>query len=165
MSENQVEMLRVGEAASARDIAVLRRTGAGPGLFWLGGFASDMRGSKAEALDGFAATSGRAFTRFDYSGHGASGGAFAEGTISRWLEEARAVGRHYGREMRAAGASIHDTVEAFLFFRRSFSQLAAPLPGIAIPPDLLEAAELRARIDDFMDAILLGTIAGFEEQA
>ncbi len=91
MSENQVEMLRVGEAASARDIAVLRRTGAGPGLFWLGGFASDMRGSKAEALDGFAATSGRAFTRFDYSGHGASGGAFAEGTISRWLEEARAV--------------------------------------------------------------------------
>jgi len=83
----------------------------------------------------------------------------------RYLEEARAVGRHYGREMRAAGASIHDTVEAFLFFRRSFSQLAAPLPGIAIPPDLLEAAELRARIDDFMDAILLGTIAGFEEQA
>ncbi|MBN9022184.1 MAG: alpha/beta hydrolase, partial [Rhizobiales bacterium] len=54
-------------------------------------FASDMRGSKAEALDAFAARSGRAFTRFDYSGHGASGGTFAEGTISRWLEEARAV--------------------------------------------------------------------------
>jgi len=91
MSGNGVETLRVGEGTSGRDIAVLRRTGATPGIFWLGGFASDMRGSKAEALDAFAARSGRGFTRFDYSGHGASGGAFADGTISRWLEEARAV--------------------------------------------------------------------------
>ena len=85
------ETVSVGSGAAARGIAVLRRPGAAPGLFWLGGFASDMRGSKAEALDAFAARSGRAFTRFDYSGHGASGGSFAEGTISRWLEEARAV--------------------------------------------------------------------------
>lgn len=83
--------LRVGAGDAARDIAMLRRPGTAPGLFWLGGFASDMRGSKAEALDAFAARSGRAFTRFDYSGHGASGGSFAEGTISRWREEARAV--------------------------------------------------------------------------
>ena len=85
------ETVSVGSGAASRDVAVLRRPGAAPGLFWLGGFASDMRGSKAEALDAFAARSGRAFTRFDYSGHGASGGSFAEGTISRWLEEARAV--------------------------------------------------------------------------
>ena len=91
MSGIETRTLRVGEGASARDIAVLCRPGDGPGLFWLGGFASDMRGSKAEALDAFAARSGRAFTRFDYSGHGASGGAFADGTISRWLEEAKAV--------------------------------------------------------------------------
>jgi pimeloyl-ACP methyl ester carboxylesterase len=91
MGETQSETLRVGTGKAARDIAILRRHGAGPGLFWLGGFASDMRGSKAEALDAFAARAGRGFVRFDYSGHGASGGAFAEGTISRWLEEARAV--------------------------------------------------------------------------
>jgi excisionase family DNA binding protein len=83
----------------------------------------------------------------------------------RYLEEAHAVGAHYGREARAAGVSAHDTVEAFLYFRRNFSQLAAPLPGMAIPPDLMEAADLRVRIDQFMDAILLGTIAGFEEGA
>ena len=70
---------------------MLRRDGAGPGLFWLGGFRSDMAGSKAEALDAWAARSGHACTRFDYSGHGRSGGAFLEGTISRWLEEADAV--------------------------------------------------------------------------
>jgi pimeloyl-ACP methyl ester carboxylesterase len=70
---------------------MLTRAGAGPGTVFLGGFMSDMRGSKAEALDAWAAGTGRALTRFDYSGHGASGGDFADGTITRWLEEARAV--------------------------------------------------------------------------
>jgi pimeloyl-ACP methyl ester carboxylesterase len=91
MSEIRAESVQVGDGAAARDIAVLTRPGTAPGLFWLGGFASDMKGTKAEALDAFAARTGRAFTRFDYSGHGASGGTFAEGTISRWLEEVRAV--------------------------------------------------------------------------
>ena len=86
-----METVRVGAGEGARDIAVLTRPGAEPGLFWLGGFASDMRGTKAEVLDAWAARTGRAFTRFDYSGHGASGATFAEGTISRWLDEARAV--------------------------------------------------------------------------
>ena len=60
-----------------------------PGLFWLGGFNSDMRGTKAVALDAWAAAEGRACVRFDYSGHGDSGGAFIDGTIGRWLEERR----------------------------------------------------------------------------
>ena len=68
-----------------------RRAGQPPGLFWLGGFNSDMRGTKALALDGWAAEHGRACVRFDYSGHGESGGEFADGTIGRWLEEAVAV--------------------------------------------------------------------------
>jgi excisionase family DNA binding protein len=85
------------------------------------------------------------------------------GADTRYLQEARAVGAHYGREARAAGVSMHDTVEAFLFFRHTFSQLTLPLPGMAQPPDLAAAAELHGRIDQFMDAILLGTIAGFEE--
>ncbi|MFG1291789.1 alpha/beta hydrolase [Xanthobacter versatilis] len=74
-----------------RDIAVRSVAGAAPGLFWLGGFKSDMTGTKAEHLARWAAGHGRANVRFDYSGHGISGGAFEEGTISRWLEEAVAV--------------------------------------------------------------------------
>jgi pimeloyl-ACP methyl ester carboxylesterase len=81
------ETLMVGD----RPIAVERRPGRPPGLFWLSGFRSDMTGSKATAVDGFGASHGLAVTRFDYSGHGRSGGDFNAGTISRWLEEAEAV--------------------------------------------------------------------------
>lgn len=83
--------IAVGEGAARREIAVLARRGTSPGLFWLGGYRSDMLGGKASALDGFAEKRGLAVTRFDYSGHGQSGGDFLDGTISRWLEEARAV--------------------------------------------------------------------------
>lgn len=62
-----------------------------PGLVWLGGFGSDMRGAKAERVDAFARESGRAFLRFDYSGHGESDGAFEEGTIGDWLEQSLAL--------------------------------------------------------------------------
>ncbi len=91
MNEAAVEMVPVGSGDKARAIAVLHRAGAAPGLFWLGGFRSDMAGSKATAIDAFAARRGLAATRFDYSGHGRSGGRFADGTISRWLEEAGAI--------------------------------------------------------------------------
>jgi pimeloyl-ACP methyl ester carboxylesterase len=77
------------------DIAVRARKGSAPGAVWLGGYLSDMRGTKAEALDGWAAESGRAFVRHDYSGHGESGGRFIDGTISRWLEESLAVFRAF----------------------------------------------------------------------
>ena len=91
MGETTAERLTVGTGSAARDIALIRRAGASPGLFWLGGFMSHMEGSKAVAVDAFAAAHGLAATRFDYSGHGVSSGAFLDGTISRWLEEARAV--------------------------------------------------------------------------
>ena len=85
-------LISVGSDAHTRKIAVLQRAGTHePGLFWLGGFKSDMRGQKAEAVDAFGGELGLAVTRFDYSGHGASGGDFLDGTISRWLEEALAV--------------------------------------------------------------------------
>lgn len=83
---------------------------------------------------------------------------------ARFLNEARTVGSSYGRETREAGLSMHDTVEAFLFFRRSFSRLALPVPGIAQPNDIDQAAALHMRIDRFMDAILLGAIDGYEQQ-
>ena len=72
-------------------IAVRHRPGNAPGLVWLGGYRSDMMGTKAAELDQSAAASGHAFTRHDYSGHGESGGAFRDGTISRWLAESLAV--------------------------------------------------------------------------
>lgn len=91
MAEPNELRITVGEGGAAREIAILQRSGGAPGLFWLGGFRSDMAGSKATALDRFGAEKGLQVTRFDYSGHGRSGGAFNDGTIGRWLEEALAV--------------------------------------------------------------------------
>ena len=93
MDDCCLKSLSVGTGPAARPIAVRARAGGAPGLFWLGGFKSDMRGTKAEALDAWAGRNGRAMVRFDYSGHGESGGTFADGTIGRWLEESVAVFR------------------------------------------------------------------------
>ena len=61
-------------------------------MVWLGGFRSDMTGTKAQALADWATASGRAYLRFDYLGHGESSGDFrAKGTITRWREDALAV--------------------------------------------------------------------------
>jgi pimeloyl-ACP methyl ester carboxylesterase len=87
----QPAFIEVGGGDAARSIAVRTRAGAAPGLFWLSGFNSDMQGTKAVALDAWAADHGRACVRFDYSGHGESGGAFIDGTIGRWLEDSIAV--------------------------------------------------------------------------
>lgn len=91
MASPRSSFITVGTADAARSIAIERRPGTAPGLFWLGGFRSDMMGGKAMALDALGAEHGLAVTRFDYSGHGQSGGDFDRGTISRWLEEAEAV--------------------------------------------------------------------------
>jgi pimeloyl-ACP methyl ester carboxylesterase len=90
-SAPEPSFIEVGEGDAARRIAVRARAGAAPGLFWLGGFNSDMKGTKALALDEWAAQHGRACVRFDYSGHGESGGRFVDGTIGRWLEDGVAV--------------------------------------------------------------------------
>jgi pimeloyl-ACP methyl ester carboxylesterase len=95
MSEARLTSLTV--ESPARTIAVRVREGKStsdnkaPGLFWLGGFKSDMKGTKAAALDGWASARGRGCIRFDYSGHGESSGDFRDGTIGQWLEESAAV--------------------------------------------------------------------------
>jgi pimeloyl-ACP methyl ester carboxylesterase len=73
------------------DLAFERQIGAAPSFVWLGGFKSDMAGTKAETLARWAKARGQGFVRFDYSGHGRSGGRFEDGTISRWLGDALAV--------------------------------------------------------------------------
>lgn len=78
---------------SGTPIAFRRIEGSNPGIVWLGGYRSDMLGTKAETLSDWAAAKGHAFLRFDYTGHGESGGAFADGTISKWLGESLVVFR------------------------------------------------------------------------
>jgi pimeloyl-ACP methyl ester carboxylesterase len=85
----------MGVGPDKRRIALLVDEGASPSVLWLGGFKSEMTGSKAEAVAAWGRTHGRHIVRFDYSGHGASGGSFTDGTIGHWLEEATAVLEHY----------------------------------------------------------------------
>ena len=91
MEDNSLKFLEIGEGSERRAIAVREHSGAGPGLFWLCGYKSDMNGTKAAALARWAEDAGRAIVRFDYSGHGESGGVFTDGTIGRWLADALAV--------------------------------------------------------------------------
>jgi pimeloyl-ACP methyl ester carboxylesterase len=137
------EYIEVGTGPNARRIAVRKQPGAAPGILWLGGFKSDMRGTKAEALGEHAARKGRAYVRFDYSGHGESGGNFEDGTISRWLEDALAVfeSRAQGPQI-LVGSSMGGWI-ALLLARSLAGRPAknAPLAGlilIAPAPDFTE---------------------------
>ncbi len=98
MADEKPHFLSVGKGADARDIAWRLSGGPKdrPALVWLGGYRSDMKGTKALELESFAREKGLACLRLDYSGHGESGGEFRDGTISRWLEEALAVIVHAG---------------------------------------------------------------------
>jgi pimeloyl-ACP methyl ester carboxylesterase len=91
MKGNGLKFLHIGEGTERRGIAVRAQAGGPPGLFWLGGYKSDMKGTKAAALADWAEREGRSCVRFDYSGHGESEGAFTDGTIGRWLADSLAV--------------------------------------------------------------------------
>ena len=86
--EKKPETLSRGGGAT---IAYRRLPGKSPGVMFLGGFNSDMQGTKAVELERYCRAAGRAFVRFDYLGHGESSGDFADGTIGRWTEDALAV--------------------------------------------------------------------------
>ncbi|KAB0267564.1 alpha/beta hydrolase [Microvirga brassicacearum] len=85
------QTLTIGHGDKARMIAALTQEGSGPPVVWLGGYKSDMRSTKAETLAAWAERAGRAFVRFDYSGHGESGGRFENGTITHWLDDSLGV--------------------------------------------------------------------------
>ncbi|MFQ5347465.1 MAG: alpha/beta hydrolase [Rhodothalassiaceae bacterium] len=79
------------DAPHGARIAYHRTPGASPGVIFLGGFRSDMTGTKATRLEAWAKARDRAFLRFDYSGHGASSGRFVDGAITDWLADALAA--------------------------------------------------------------------------
>ena len=94
MTDEQPQTIIVGTGGSSRPISYLTEQPSKSGaasLFWLSGFMSDMASTKASALADFARANGLGCTRFDYSGHGRSGGDFKDGTVGRWLEEAATV--------------------------------------------------------------------------
>ena len=94
------------ECAGER-IAYQKRQGDEPGLVWLGGWRSDMHGSKAEHLDVMAERENLAFLRYDYSGHGQSSGRWQDGTISKWVAESLAMFRHAApRQTILVGSSM-----------------------------------------------------------
>jgi pimeloyl-ACP methyl ester carboxylesterase len=129
MSDCCLKSIDVGTGKAARRIAVRIRDGAAPGVFWLGGFKSDMQGTKAVALDRWADANGRACIRFDYSGHGESGGDFADGTIGRWLEESVAVFESFARGPQVVVGSSMGGWLALLLARELKSR--APAGSIA----------------------------------
>lgn len=134
MSDATLASIEVGTGNAARRIAVRQRQGAAPGLVWLGGFKSDMAGTKAAALDGWAAAQGRACIRFDYSGHGESGGAFADGTIGRWLEESAAVFTRFAKGPQVLIGSSMGGWLALLLARelKSRGPAAASVAGLVL---------------------------------
>src|ERR1700722_5921987 len=91
MNDNSLKFLHIGEGHDGRGIAVRAVAGKSPGLLWLGGYKSDMKGTKAVALAEWAEREQRSCVRYDYSGHGESEGAFTDGTIGRWLADSLAV--------------------------------------------------------------------------
>ena len=131
--DQEPTFIEVGEGDARRRIAVRARAGSGPGLFWLGGFHSDMRGTKALALDAWAAEHGRACIRFDYSGHGESGGSFTEGTIGRWLEESLAVYLRFARGPQLViGSSMGGWLALLLARAVGANKDAAPIAGMVL---------------------------------
>ena len=93
MAAPEPQFISVGNGVAERRIATIieARTADKPGLMWLPGFKSEMGSLKATALAEFAGERGVSMARFDYSGHGRSGGDFDSGTLGHWLDEAKAV--------------------------------------------------------------------------
>ena len=86
-----------------------------------------------------------------------------QGDDRRFLADARTVGAGYGEAARALGVPISETVQAFLYFRRTFWHMALQIPPVAQANDVQEMTRIAERIEQFMDAVLLSTIIGYEQ--
>ncbi len=120
-----------------RSLACHQTKGAGPGIVFLGGYKSDMTGTKAVHLQAWAEATGRAFLRFDYSGHGQSSGRFEEGGIGDWFADARSIieGLTTGPQV-LVGSSMGGWIA--LLVARAMPERVAGLVGVAAAPDFTE---------------------------
>jgi pimeloyl-ACP methyl ester carboxylesterase len=134
------------DTPAGRRIAYHRTRGAGPGVVFLGGFRSDMEGTKALHLEAWAKRTGRAFFRFDYSGHGQSSGRFEDGAIGDWAEDAvAAITALTEGPQILVGSSMGGWIS--LLVARRLPGRVAGLVGIAAAPDFTAAMEV-----EFTDA-------------
>lgn len=135
---------------NGQKIAYRLRRGTQPTLVFLPGYASDMEGTKALALDFFAKRSGTALLRLDYSGTGSSGGRFEDGTLSLWLEEAlAAIDQRTGGPLIIVGSSMGGWIALHLALLRP--ERVQALVGIAAAPDFTQwgfTAEQAAQLTD-----------------
>ena len=160
MDDQEPQFLEVGEGAKRRRIAFRYRRGGGNAkveLLWLSGFQSDMAGTKASAMAAWAAARGLPMLRFDYSGHGLSGGALAQASIGDWLEETIAMaGLVRARALIVIGSSMGGWL-ALLLARHLARKRASPLAGLVlIAPayDMTEALMWRRLPEAAREAIL-----------
>ncbi|MDP5084277.1 MAG: alpha/beta fold hydrolase, partial [Yoonia sp.] len=119
-----------------RRIAFHLTHGTGPAVVFLGGFKSDMGGTKAVFLEQWARAQGHAFLRFDYSGHGESSGAFTDGAIGDWFEDALAAIGLLAGPVILVGSSMGGWIS--LLVARTIPERVAGLVTIAAAPDFTE---------------------------
>lgn len=125
------------DAGSGVSIAYHRLPGKSPGVVFLGGFMSDMTGTKAITLETFCRSRGQAFLRFDYRGHGASSGRFEDGTIGQWADDARtAIESLTEGPQILVGSSMGGWIALLVALK--LAPRVAGLVGIAAAPDFTE---------------------------
>jgi len=130
------------------NIAARHRPAAGankrkPPLLFLGGYRSDMEGTKAQAIEAFAEAHGLSSTRFDYSGHGRSGGDFYQGSISVWLSQSLAVYDHFYGQSGASPILIGSSMGGWISLRlaQELQKRGRPAQGLVLlapAPDFTE---------------------------
>lgn len=125
------------------ELAWARLPGRGPTVVFLHGFQSDMTGGKAMMLRSWCLGTGRALLRLDYSGHGASDGAFEDGTVGRWAEDARKVieSKTTG-PLVLVGSSLGGWIA--LLTAQALRKRVVGLIGLAAAPDFTEDLMWRA---------------------
>lgn len=134
--------------AQGRKIAYHKVEGKGPGVVFLGGFSSDMSGTKAIHLEEWARAKGRAFIRFDYSGHGESSEKFVDGCIGEWADDAYEVISHLTEGPQILVGSSMGGWISLLMAKRMPARIAG-MVGVAAAPDFTEDS-----MWDWMDSIL-----------